>query len=102
MTLVKLKQSFYNLNDGEIANIDNTNWDLAFSSSGYGSAIRINAQAGVELFVYPNGDIDFVSSSEETPIFCAVMELISYCFIKNLRNFYYKKKKKKIKKLFLY
>ena len=51
-------QSFYNLNDGEIANIDNTNWDLAFSSSGYGSAIRINAQAGVELYVYPNGDIN--------------------------------------------
>ena len=61
-------QSFYNLNDGEIANIDNTNWDLAFSSSGYGSAIRINAQAGVELFVYPNGDINDWSSVDITNI----------------------------------
>ena len=61
-------QSFYNLNDGEIANIDNTNWDLAFSSSGYGSAIRINAQAGVELFVYPNGDINDWNSVDITNI----------------------------------
>ena len=61
-------QSYYNLNNGEVANIDNTNWDLAFSSSGYGSAIRINAQAGVELYVYPNGDINDWNSVDITNI----------------------------------
>ena len=61
-------QSFYNLNDGEIANVDNTNWDLAFSSGGYGSAIRINSQAGVELYVYPNGDINDWNSVDITNI----------------------------------
>ena len=61
-------QSFYNLNIGEVANVDNTNWDLAFSSSGYGSAIRINAQAGVELYVYPNGDINDWNSVDITNI----------------------------------
>ena len=61
-------QSFYNFNDGEIANVDNTNWDLAFSSGGYGSAIRINSQAGVELYVYPNGDINDWNSVDITNI----------------------------------
>ncbi len=61
-------QSYYNLNNGEVANIDNTNWDLAFSSSGYGSAVRINAQAGVELYVYPNGDINDWNSVDITNI----------------------------------
>ena len=61
-------QSFYNFDDGEIANVDNTNWDLAFSSGGYGSAIRINSQAGVELYVYPNGDINDWNSVDITNI----------------------------------
>ena len=50
-------QSFYNLNTGEVANVDNNNWDIAFSAGGYGSAIRINGQSGTLLYTYPNGDI---------------------------------------------
>ena len=50
-------QSFYNLNTGEVANAYNNNWDIAFSASGYGSAIRINGQSGTLLYTYPNGDI---------------------------------------------
>jgi hypothetical protein len=51
-------QSFYNLNSGEVANVDNNNWDIAFSAGGYGSAIRINGQSGTLLYTYPNGDIN--------------------------------------------
>ena len=51
-------QSYYNLNTGEVANIDNNDWDLAFSSGGYGSAIRINSQANIKLYTYPNGAIN--------------------------------------------
>lgn len=40
-------QSFYNLN--------NNDWDIAFSSGGYGSAIRVNSQSNVKLYTYPNG-----------------------------------------------
>ena len=51
-------QSFYSLANGEVANVDNTNWDIAFSVSGMGSAVRINGGYGMELFTYPNGDIN--------------------------------------------
>jgi hypothetical protein len=49
-------QSYYNLNSGEVANVDNNNWDLAFSAAGGGASIRINGQSGVVLYNYPNGD----------------------------------------------
>ena len=49
-------QSYYNFNSGEIANVDNNNWDLAFSAAGGGASIRINGQSGVVLYNYPNGD----------------------------------------------
>ena len=49
-------QSYYNFNTGEVANVDNNNWDIAFATGGMGSSIRINGQAGTMLYVYPNGD----------------------------------------------
>jgi len=49
-------QSYYSLNAGEIANIDNSDWDIAFDASGYGSTIRINGAIGTELYKYPDGD----------------------------------------------
>ena len=51
-----VNQSFYNLDNGEIANENNNNWDLAFSAAGGGASIRINGQSGVVLYNYPNGD----------------------------------------------
>ena len=51
-------QSYYSFSNGEAANVDNTNWDIAFSVSGMGSAVRINGGYGMELFTYPNGDIN--------------------------------------------
>ena len=51
-------QSFYSFENGEVANVDNTNWDIAFSVSGMGSAVRINGGYGMELFTYPNGDLN--------------------------------------------
>ena len=51
-------QSYYDFNNGEVASVDNSNWDLAFSVAGYGSSIRINGQTNTKLYVYPNGDIN--------------------------------------------
>lgn len=49
-------QSFYSLENGEVANLNNTDWDLAFSTATMSSSIRINAGMGTELFSYPLGD----------------------------------------------
>ena len=61
-------QSFYNLDNGEIANVDNNNWDLAFSASGGGASIRINGQSGVVLYNYPNGDTSSWASLDTSGI----------------------------------
>jgi len=49
-------QSFYSLENGEILNNFNTDWDLAFSTSTMSSSIRINGGMGTELYSYPLGD----------------------------------------------
>lgn len=49
-------QSFYSLENGEVANLNNTDWDLAFSTATMSSSIRINAGVGTELYSYPLGD----------------------------------------------
>ena len=49
-------QSFFSLENGEILNTFNTDWDLAFSTSTMSSSIRINGGMGTELYSYPLGD----------------------------------------------
>jgi len=49
-------QSFFSLENGEVANLANTNWDLAFSTATMSSSIRINGGMGTELYLYPLGD----------------------------------------------
>ncbi len=49
-------QSFYSMQNGEILNVPNNNWDIAFSTDAYSSTIRINDGKGVELYTYPLGD----------------------------------------------
>ena len=49
-------QSFYSLENGEISNLNNSDWDLAFSTPNMSSSIRINAGMGTELYSYPLGD----------------------------------------------
>lgn len=49
-------QSYYSLAAGEVSNVDNSDWDIAFDASGYGSTIRINGAIGTELYKYPDGD----------------------------------------------
>jgi hypothetical protein len=52
-------QSYYNLENGEVSNITNLDWDLAFDASAFGSAIRINGANAVELFVTPYSIADW-------------------------------------------
>lgn len=48
-------ESFYNLSNGEVSNVDNMNWDIAFELGGLGSSIRSNGHTATEVYVYPNG-----------------------------------------------
>tara|TARA_B100001287_G_scaffold276222_1_gene286288 strand:+ start:5058 stop:6278 length:1221 start_codon:yes stop_codon:yes gene_type:complete len=49
-------QSFYNFSNGEVSNISNINWDIAFSTDAFSTTIRINDGKGVELYNYTLGD----------------------------------------------
>ncbi len=51
-----VNQSFYSLENGETGNINNENWDLAFSIEAMSYSIRINDGKGVELYNYTAGD----------------------------------------------
>lgn len=53
---------FYSLENGEVANVSNEDWDVAFNTSLLGADIRINGGRNVELYAYPNGDTsDFMT-----------------------------------------
>ena len=49
-------QSFFSMENGEVLNVPNDDWDIAFSTDVFSSTIRINDGKGVELYVYPLGD----------------------------------------------
>ena len=49
-------QSFYSMQNGEILNTLNTDWDIAFHTDVFSSTIRINDGQGVELYTYSLGD----------------------------------------------
>jgi len=49
-------QIFYSMSAGEVANISNENWDIAFSTDLYSTTIRINEGKGTELYTYSLGD----------------------------------------------
>ena len=49
-------QIFYSMSGGEISNITNEDWDIAFSTDAFSSTIRINDGKGVELYTYHLGD----------------------------------------------
>lgn len=47
-----INQSYYNMETGEVSNVSNNNWDLAFDVSAFGATVRLNRRID-ELFVYP-------------------------------------------------
>lgn len=48
-------ESYYSLANAEQANVDNTNWDIAFDLSGFGSSVRTNEHVGTEVYEYTAG-----------------------------------------------
>ncbi|MBI3136471.1 MAG: T9SS type A sorting domain-containing protein [Bacteroidetes bacterium] len=53
-----MNESYYSFENGEIQNVNNLNWDLAFDLSPYGAAVRFNRKTDL-LFVYPGSSADW-------------------------------------------
>lgn len=49
---------YYSLENGEVASVDRSSWDLAFSTDPMSSTVLINEGYGLELYTYPHGDKD--------------------------------------------
>ena len=49
-------QIFYSMQNGEIINTSNQDWDIAFSTASMSSTIRTNDGKAVELYTYQDGD----------------------------------------------
>ncbi|MFT5823068.1 MAG: hypothetical protein ACI8ZM_004327 [Crocinitomix sp.] len=52
-----MNESYYSLAEGEVANIVNNNWDLAFDMSSFGATIRANRLN--EVYLYPGAIADW-------------------------------------------
>ncbi|MCG8575415.1 MAG: T9SS type A sorting domain-containing protein [Flavobacteriales bacterium] len=53
-------RSYYSFADGEVANVDNTAWDLAFDVSSFGATIRLNG-IQQDLYLYDGDTADFAT-----------------------------------------
>lgn len=49
---------YYSMENGIISTSDRSGWDIAFSTNPMSSTVLINEGYGVELYNYPNGDMD--------------------------------------------
>jgi hypothetical protein len=55
------EQSFYSLQDGEVSNLSNTDWDIAFLTEGFNSSILINDNLSTALYLYSNEVSDWTN-----------------------------------------
>lgn len=46
-------QTFYSMENGEVVTVDNTDWDIAFSTNMGGSSVLVNHAIGIELYNLP-------------------------------------------------
>ncbi len=47
---------YYSMENGEIASVDRTNWDIAFYTNTFSAGVIINEGKGLECTLYPNAD----------------------------------------------
>lgn len=62
-------QVWYSLENGEQGRTSQSNWDLAFDVSGFGTSIRINSANGLMLWTYLQADTSGWSSVDTSGIF---------------------------------
>ncbi|XOV66586.1 MAG: T9SS type A sorting domain-containing protein [Fluviicola sp.] len=56
-------ESYYSFSNGEVANVDNMDWDIAFELDGLGSSVRSNGHTATEVYVYPGTDWNSVDTT---------------------------------------
>ena len=84
---------FYSMQNGEIADADNTGWDIAFDTRVLTAAILTNGPSGVELYTYPNADtsgwnaIDTTGIGGWTPMFNSPYDWEDGAFNRNSGEF---------------
>ncbi|GIV27087.1 MAG: hypothetical protein KatS3mg027_0901 [Bacteroidia bacterium] len=61
-------EKWYSLENDEQGSSPKNNWDIAFETSGMGSAIHINSVIGTKLWLYPNGDTSAWNSIDTSGI----------------------------------
>ncbi|GAB4449407.1 MAG: hypothetical protein OHK0036_06340 [Bacteroidia bacterium] len=61
-------EKWYSLQNDEQGSAPKNNWDIAFETSGMGSAIHINSVIGTKLWFYKNGDTSAWNSIDTTGI----------------------------------
>lgn len=49
---------YYSLENGTLTTVDRANWDIAFVTQQMSVSVLANNGSGVELYTYPDGDID--------------------------------------------
>ena len=57
---------YYSLENGTLTTVDRANWDIAFVTSPQSISILANNGSGVELYTFPDGDIDDWASLDTT------------------------------------
>ncbi len=55
------EQSFYSLQDGEVANVSNIDWDIAFLTEGFNSSILVNDNTFTLVYLYSNEISDWAT-----------------------------------------
>lgn len=55
-------QVFYSLENGEVSNITNDDWDLAFDLGGFGIGVRVNTQLGINVYTIENDTASWLTA----------------------------------------
>lgn len=72
-------QSFYSMSNGEVSNVSNTDWDLAFQFRGFSGSVMINSKNNVKLWRANKAAFEWsnMSSADTTGILNPVYELVN-------------------------
>lgn len=76
-------QSYYSMSDGEVSNVINTDWDIAFEADAFGVGIRIAGHNGTQLYMYPDGstsDWDDVDTTDMESTWQRLYDADSYWY----------------------
>lgn len=84
---------YYSFETGQVLSVDRANWDFAFYTEAFNTAIITNGGSNVWLYTYPNGDtsnwatVDTVGLSSWKPMFNSPTDWQEGAFNRNTMSF---------------